>query len=363
LHITAGTKIGSYEIVDALGAGGMGHVYRATDTRLGREIAIKTLPAEVAKDAGALARFEREARFLAALNHPNIASIYGVEEWEGERFLVLELVPGETLDAIVARGPLPLRDALRIAGEVANGLEAAHEAGIIHRDLKPSNVRVTPSGHVKILDFGIAKAITPHPADMTHAATMESDLTRAGGTVGTPAYMSPEQFQGGDVDRRTDVWSFGCLLYEMLTGRRPFDGRTYLELADAIRHTEPDWSALPRDTPPHVQQVIGRCLRKDPRERLHDIADVRLELREAVAVRVEPPRAWARSAIAALIAIVVIGLLVWSLRRTSAPESRPASVGALKLSSLTFDEGVEQFPSWSPDGKSIAYAGEVQGLR
>ena len=357
MHITAGTRIGSYEIVEALGAGGMGEVYRATDPRLGREIAIKALPHELAHDDETLARFEREARFLAALNHPNIATIYGIEEHDGERFLVLELVRGETLDAIV---PLPLDRTVSIAIEIASALEAAHDAGIVHRDLKPSNVKITPDGRVKLLDFGIAKSLPPVKSDLSRGATAERDLTHAGAVVGTPAYMSPEQIRGGEIDRRADIWAFGCLLYEMLAGRRAFDGTSYLELADAIRGSEPDWNALPRGTPERLQRLIARCLRKDPRERLHDIADARLELEEIGSDRrATTPRLMAVFVAAAIVALLaVIGTLLWRQ-----PSSVRLSPRAVKLTQLTFTEGVEEFPAWSPDGRSIVYCGHVSGLR
>lgn len=362
LHITTGTRIGAYEIVGELGAGGMGNVYRATDPRLGREIAIKALPHDLAHDSAALARFEREARFLAALNHSNIAAIYGIEEQSGERFLVLELVRGESLDALLARGPLPLDQALRMAIEIASALEAAHEAGIVHRDLKPSNVRITPEGHVKLLDFGIAKHLAP-VIDVSKAATMANDLTRAGSVVGTPAYMSPEQIRGAEVDRRSDIWAFGCLLFEMLTGRRAFNGHNYIELADAIRSGESDWSALPKSTPERLRRLTARCLKKDPHERLHDIGDARVELEEIAAERAggrarKIPRLMFVALIAAAAAITA-GLM---LSRRPSP-ALPSSTAAPKLTQLTFAEGVEEFPAWSPDGASIVYSADVAGIR
>ncbi|HEX9502636.1 MAG TPA: protein kinase, partial [Thermoanaerobaculia bacterium] len=357
MHITSGTRIGSYEIVDSLGAGGMGNVYRATDPRLGREIAIKTLPPELAHDEAALTRFEREARFLAALNHPNIASIYGIEEHAGERFLILELVPGETLDSRIAHEPLSLDETLRVALDVAHALEAAHEAGIVHRDLKPSNVKITPDGRVKLLDFGIAKTL-PSATDLSRASTMASDLTRGGTVIGTPAYMSPEQIRGAEVDRRSDIWAFGCLLYEMLTGRRAFNGNSYIELADAIRSADPDWTALPRGTPDRLRRLVMHCLRKDPRERLHDIGDARVELQEIAAERA-PTRAQKPWWIAIALAIIaVVAMLIW--KRPPAPRSTSA---APKLTQFTFAEGLEEFPAWSPDGNSIVYSGDVSGIR
>ncbi len=315
----------------------MGNVYRASDTRLGREIAIKTLPPALARDPAALARFEREARFLASLNHPNIATIYGIEEHDGGRFLILELVPGETLEAVLARGPLSLDQTLKIALEVATALEAAHEAGIIHRDLKPSNVKITPDGRVKLLDFGIAKNL-PSATDASSAAT----VTRVGMLIGTPAYMSPEQIRGGEVDRRSDIWSFGCLLYEMLTGRRAFKGTTYIELADAIRNTEPDFTALPE----RVRRVVMHCLKKDPTDRFNNIGDARRELQEG------EPSAGRSGIFAAII----------SAFRNPRQERQP-SPPVLRLKQFTFAAGIEEFPAWSPDGGAIVYSRDVGGLR
>lgn len=342
--LTPGTRIGAYEIIDLLGEGGMGSVYRATDARLGREIAIKTLPPDLARDEHALARFEREARFLAALNHPNIATIHGIEEQRGERFLVLELVHGATLDNVV---PLPVERATKTAIEIAAALEAAHDAGIVHRDLKPSNVKITPDGRVKLLDFGIAKQVVAAD-ETTNASTAIAGLTRAGTVVGTPAYMSPEQLRGDDVDRRTDVWSFGCLLYEMLSGRRAFDGRSYLELADSIRGKEPDWSALPRGTPERVRRLIARCLQKDPRDRLRDIRDARLELQQNDEQKPVTPR--------------FLDSLISAFRR---PKHEPVVVAArpLRLRQFTFAAGVEEFPAWSSDGRAIVYSRDVGGIR
>ena len=362
MQIISGTRIGGYEVVEPLGAGGMGNVYRAADRRLGRDVAIKTLPPDLAQDPAALARFEREARFLASLNHPNIAAIYGIEEFDGERFLILELVPGTTLE-----GPIPVDEAIRIAIDIASALEAAHQAGIIHRDLKPSNVKITPDGRVKTLDFGIAKQVPGAAKDLTGQVTVESDLTRDGSIVGTPAYMSPEQIRGGEIDRRADIWAFGCVLYEMLTGKRAFGGRAFMEVADAVQHNDPDWSALPGNTPQQVRHVLSRCLNKDPRERLHDIADARLELQEIAADRRMPSGTGKRNAgsmviVLAAIAVIAVAIVGWRLMRTRA--THPAtSPTALKLTQFTVAAGLEEFPSWSPDGNSIVYAGDVHGVR
>ncbi|MBI1789026.1 MAG: serine/threonine protein kinase [Acidobacteria bacterium] len=233
-----GQTLGHYKIEEQLGAGGMGVVYRATDSKLGRQVAIKVLPERFAQDPERLARFEREARMLAALNHPNIAAIHGLEESGGTYYLVLELVPGKTL-----QGPLPLEEALPIAGQIAEALEAAHEKGIVHRDLKPANVKITPEGKVKVLDFGLAK---PHLAGPEgEGSTVSVDATREGAILGTGSYMSPEQARGRPVDKRTDIWAFGCVLYEMLTGRRAFPGNTISDCMAAVLAREPDWDALP----------------------------------------------------------------------------------------------------------------------
>jgi Tol biopolymer transport system component len=359
VQIATGTRLGSYEILDALGAGGMGVVYRAADARLGRHVAIKLLPEALARDDDALARFEREARFLASLNHPNIAAIYGIEEHAGERFLVLEYVPGDTLEDLLTQGPLPPDRTLRIGLQVASALEAAHEANIIHRDLKPSNVKVTPEGRVKLIDFGIAK----HAA----APVGEDDdtvLTRAGSIMGTPQFMSPEQVFGEPVDRRADIWAFGCLLFEMLTGRRAFPGRTFLEVADAVRTREPDWSALPHGTGEPLRRVIVRCLKKDPHDRLRDIGDARVELEDAATELAGSRRQWGSRSTIALGAAGVVALLVLTAvvtRRSARGSDRSPSTVTLKQ--FTSANGVEQFPAWSGDGSSIVFSGDAGGVR
>jgi serine/threonine-protein kinase len=284
MTLAPGTRLGPYEIVAPLGAGGMGEVYRARDSRLGRDVAIKVLPAAFAGDADRLARFRREAQALAALNHPNVAAIYGLEEGSGAPHLVLELVSGETLAARLSRGALPMRDALALAVQVAAAIEAAHERGIVHRDLKPGNVMVSETGLVKVLDFGLAKSEPPAVAgadsaeDVTRTAVAAP--TEAGIILGTAAYMSPEQARGRAVDRRSDVWSFGCVLYECLAGRAAFAGGTVSDLIARILEREPDWTALPAGTPTRLRELLRRCLRKDSGERPRDMRDVRLELAE-----------------------------------------------------------------------------------
>ncbi len=287
MTLTPGTRLGPYEIVAPLGAGGMGEVYRARDARLRRDVAIKALPAAFASDPERLARFRREAQTLASLNHPNIAAIYGLEEASGASHLVLELVEGETLGALLARGPLSTPEALRLGIQVAAALEAAHEGGVVHRDLKPGNVMITPRGVAKVLDFGLAKSDAPLPpgGDSSESPTLtaHAGATVAGTILGTAAYMSPEQARGKPIDRRSDVWSFGCLLFECLAGRPAFGGETVSDLIARILEREPDWSALPAGAPPRVRVILRRCLRKEAEARPRDIRDVRLELEEITA--------------------------------------------------------------------------------
>ena len=281
MSLTVGERFaGHFEVTAVLGAGGMGEVYRARDTRLNRAVALKILPDAFAADPDRLARFQREAELLASLNHPNIAQIHGIEEEDGTRALVLELVEGPTLEERIADGPLSLDDALEIATQVADALEAAHEAGVVHRDLKPANVKVRDDGTVKVLDFGLAKALDPGSgtADPHASPTVATAATRMGVIVGTAAYMSPEQARGRAVDRRTDVWAFGAVLFEMLTGRRAFAGDDVTGILAEVIKTEPAWATLSVDVPPAVSGVLRRCLQKDPKDRMRDIGDVRLGL-------------------------------------------------------------------------------------
>ncbi len=281
-ELQPGRRLGVYEIQTMLGAGGMGDVYRARDSQLGRDVAIKVLPAAFVKDRERLARFEREARLLAALNHPHIGAIYGVENVDGVRALVLELVEGETLADRIARGPVSVANALPIARQVADALEAAHEKGIVHRDLKPANIKIAPDGSVKVLDFGLAKVGESSGPDRSHSPTVTISGVHEGVLLGTVAYMSPEQARGQAVDKRADIWAFGCVLYEMLTGRTAFPGQTVSDHIAAILEHEPDWNALPATMPPVIQRLLQRCLEKDPKRRLHDIADARIEIDDAL---------------------------------------------------------------------------------
>ena len=286
MSLAAGTRLDQYEVTAALGAGGMGEVYRARDTRLHRDVAVKILPQLFAQDPERLARFQREAQVLAALNHQNIAQIYGVEDTAGVVALVMELVEGPTLaEVIPSPGGMPIDDALQAARQIAEGLEAAHEQGIIHRDLKPANVKVRHDGVVKVLDFGLAKAMTSDALSGAAARAIENSptmtspaVTQIGVLLGTAAYMAPEQARGKIIDRRVDIWAFGCVLFEMLSGRRPFDGETVTDVLSAIVSREPDWSALPARVPASVRQLLRRCLEKDPRKRLRDIGEARLAL-------------------------------------------------------------------------------------
>src|SRR5436190_5328835 len=363
MSLVAGARIGPYEIVSALGAGGMGEVYRARDSKLGRDVAIKLLPALFSTDPERLALLAREARLLAALNHPHIATIHGLEEAGGVRALVMELVEGPTLSEKLAQGSwsrarpgVLVADALRIAGEIARGLEAAHEKGIIHRDLKPGNIKFSADGRVRLLDFGLVKAFSDGgPAsDLEHLATITAAELADGGIVGTPAYMSPEQARGQAVDKRTDIWAFGCVLYEMLAGRTTFPGKTVSDTIAAIIEREPDWAALPAETPPAVRQLLRRCLEKDPQQRLHDIADARIELDDVKSGALVPGpiaragrRGWLISTAVVVLVAAAAAAAAWRLRPVSAaPEVR------LELTTPpTRDVSV----AVSPDGRNIVF--------
>ena len=296
MPLAPGTRIGSYEITSPIGAGGMGEVFRARDLRLGRDVALKVLPDSLADDPERRARFEREARALASLNHPNIAQIY--EMTPGVLSIVMELVEGQSLEELIrASGRLPVEQAVPIAREIADALEAAHASGIVHRDLKPANIRITPAGTTKVLDFGLAKALDPvRQADIANSPTFTGQVahspagTQLGVILGTAAYMAPEQARGKAVDQRADIWAFGAVLFEMLTGRRAFDGVEVTDVLAAILKSDPDWSQLPSDVPASIRRLLRRCLEKNPGRRLSAIADARLELdeRDPQPVPVEP---------------------------------------------------------------------------
>ena len=367
--------LGHYQLESQLGAGGMGIVYQATDTRLGRQVAIKLLHESFAKDPERLARFDREARLLASLNHSNIAAIHGLEEAGGVKFLVLEYAPGETLAALLAKGPLPFRQVLEVGRQIAEALEAAHEKGVIHRDLKPENIKITPEGKVKVLDFGLAKALEEaRPAGgEAGTATITAEMTRAGTVMGTPAYMSPEQASGKAVDRRTDIWAFGCVMYEALTGKRTFPGDGTTDVLAGVLARDPDWGALPATTPENVRSLLRRCLTKDPQSRLHDIADARLELEDVlagrVAVTVTAPlrRPVGKLILAGVAAGLVIGAIavgIWTWRSAG-----PAVPPRVVRFTIDLPPGQRIVPSWdthftfSRDSKTLLYlANAVTGI-
>jgi eukaryotic-like serine/threonine-protein kinase len=290
MNIASGTKLGAYEITGAIGAGGMGEVYRARDSKLGRDVAIKVLPEAFARDPERMARFQREAKVLASLNHSNIAAIYGFEDSNGTHALVMELVEGPTLADRIKHARIPIDESLRIARQIADALECAHERGIVHRDLKPANVKVTNDDAVKVLDFGLAKAIEGDASsiDISTSPTISRMATQAGILLGTAAYMSPEQAKGKSVDWRADVWAFGCVLYEMLTGKRAFDGETNTDTLAAVIRAEPNWSQLPAATPLRVRVLLQRCLQKDPKQRLRDIGEARISIEEVLSGSPDP---------------------------------------------------------------------------
>ena len=365
MAITPGTRIGVYEILGSLGAGGMGEVYRARDTKLERDVALKVLPPAFTEDVDRMARFRREARLLASLNHPHIGTIYGFEDGGHIPALVLELVDGETLDDRLTRGPVPLSEALAVAEHIADALDAAHGAGIVHRDLKPSNIKITPDGVVKVLDFGLAKAASEGSTpDLSRSPTMMTGQTSAGVILGTVAYMSPEQARGKAVDKRTDIWAFGCVLYQMLTGRLAFRGETVSDTIVAILERDADWTALPAGTPPAVRRLQERCLEKDSRRRLRDIGDVRHWLEDHTGgepgVTVAAPSLW-RSLGWLLGGIALASAVFAGWQRWTSPAEAP--VRNVQLHRLTDFVGMEDSPAISPDGKTVAFVARAGSKR
>ncbi len=368
-----GRSIAHYQVISTIGSGGMGVVYRASDTKLRRDVAIKVLPAHFAHDQDRLRRFKNEAHVLATLNHPHIAAIYGIEEVDAAIALVLELVEGPTLADLLMKGPLPIAEALTLARQIAEALGAAHEKRIVHRDLKPANIKVTPSGTVKVLDFGLAKAFGIEAADqdLSQAMTLAATESRAGMIIGTAPYMSPEQSSGKPVDRRTDIWAFGCVLYEMLTAQKAFEGGTVSETLARILEREPEWTSLPLTIPSGIRIALRRCLEKDPTRRLHDIGDARIEIEDALAGRsVEAPPvaqpARRRPMLAAALAGLLLGaigagLLLWRPGNTAAP---PPVVRF----SFDLPQGQSMKPTWnaqlmfSPDSSILAYSHDVNGV-
>ena len=358
MSLAPGTRVGVYEIVAPIGAGGMGEVYRARDTRLGREAAIKVLPEHFASDGERVARFEREARTLASLNHPHIAQIYGLEQSDATVALVMELIAGEDLAERIARGPIAASEALAIARQIADALDAAHGQGIVHRDLKPANVRVRDDGTVKVLDFGLAKPVEG-PASASSGATITSPaMSMPGVVLGTAAYMAPEQAKGRPIDKRADIWAFGCVLYEMVTGRRPFAGEDVSETIASILRSEPDWSGVPAS----LRECIESCLQKDPRRRLRDIGDLALVLGHAntAAPAARPasmPLTVKAIAAASLVALVISGVMLWRARTPDTQSTAAAIRMLLRFPSTALLQLGSNQPSLaiSPDGRTIVY--------
>ena len=373
MSLAPGRKLAHYEILEPIGKGGMGEVYRARDTKLGRDVAIKVLPEEFARDRERLERFEREARLLAQLNHANIATLHGLEQHDGQQFLVMELVEGETLAERIARGPIPVDEAIQLFIQIAEGLRAAHEKGIIHRDLKPSNIKIDPEGKVKILDFGLAKAFSTE-GDVSAETSQSPTLTKGtalGAIMGTASYMSPEQARGMPVDRRTDIWAFGCVFSEALTGRKVFDGATATDIIAAVVRAEPDWTALPPELPAGARRLLERCVRKEPSRRLHHMGDAVLELADTssepdlVNRLAQTPNAsvrrWRIATLgASALAVVLAGVWLVSSLRPSSPQP-------IQRWTIPFPDGLRApartgiVLDVSPDGSSIVFVGEEEG--
>jgi serine/threonine protein kinase len=369
-----GRRLLHYTIRKKIGEGGMGEVYRAWDERLSRDVAIKSLPDIFAGDSERLARLEREAKLLASLNHANIGAIHGLEESEGNRFLVLELVEGETLAARLKKGPLPLKETLDICRQIADGLEAAHEKGVIHRDLKPGNVMLTDGDKVKILDFGLAKTLHIESQATDAADSIAESMTKPGMILGTAAYMSPDQARGKNADRRTDIWAFGCVLYECLTGKRAFEGATITDTLASILNKEPEWQKIPATVPLRVRDLVRRCLQKDPRERLHDIADARIEITEILSQPYIPKNAAGHrftrlQLVAGLIAVFLlvsaaISIIIWRIK----PNPSGAQVVRTEISlppGLQLTRGtlgpIRTEIALSPDGKNLVFSARPDG--
>ncbi len=351
-----GQKVGSFEIVKMIGRGGMGVVYLARDTKLERSVAIKSIPADLAGDSTARTRFRREAKLLALLNHPNIAVIYDIIEQDGAGYLILEYVPGETLAQRIAGAPLKLEEALLIGRQVAEAVSAAHKKGVVHRDLKPGNIKITPDGRVKVLDFGLAKA------SVGGGKSGETDVTQPGRVIGTPAYMSPEQARGKDTDHRTDIWSFGCIMYQMLTGHLPFEGETATDTLARIIEREPDWELLPQDTPTNIRVLLHRCLEKDPDRRLGDIADAAIQISEALTLPATAPQLRRIAMITGAVVIVVVAsIAAWLIpRERGVPSSKEIRIVVLPFENLGPTED-EYFAAGITDAIT-ARLGGIHGL-
>ena len=366
--VAPGVRVGGYEIVAPLGAGGMGEVWQARDTRLDRAVALKLLPEEFTRDPDRMARFEREAKVLASLNHPNIAAIYGLEAHGDQHVLIMELVAGEDLSDRLKRGPLPVSDALDVASQIGEALAEGHAKGIVHRDLKPANVRVSRDGRIKVLDYGLAKtlprAAASDPGLLSQAPTLASPSSH-GTILGTAAYMSPEQARGQPVDEQADIWAFGVVLFEMLSGRRPFRGGTVTDTLAEILMKDPDWTELPFGTPEPVQRLLRRCLERDAKRRLHSIADARIELREATTPSTGSGRGWSLAAggrhgkhlVASAVLALVALASAWALRSWRGPGELQTG----RMTRVTTAPGLEIDPALSPDGHILAYAAGPPG--
>ena len=377
MALVPGARLGVYEVTAQIGAGGMGEVYRARDTKLDRAVAIKILPESFAHDPERLARFEREAKTLASLNHPNIAIIHGFEESNGVQALVMELVEGPTLADRIAQGPIPLADALPIAKQICEALEAAHEQSIIHRDLKPANIKVRDDGTVKVLDFGLAKALEPvtQGGDAAASPTITSPamMTGVGVILGTAAYMSPEQAKGRTADKRSDVWAFGCVLFEMLTAARAFPGEDVSDTLAAVLRGEPDWRTLPAKTPASIRRLLRRCLEKDRKRRLSDIGDARLEIDEALTMpgsdastvpATDSRKGWRRAALAAAAALIVGGTAggsaVWIATRPNQPDVVRTTIQTSGATALAISSRASGGLAITPDGSRVVYTAADQ---
>ena len=390
-----GQTISHYRIIEKLGQGGMGEVFLAHDTSLDRKVALKFLPDLFSGDPERLARFEREAKLLASLNHPNIATIYGLEQADGKRFLAMELVEGQTLAQQIERGPMPVDESLEVCRQIAEGLEAAHERGIIHRDLKPANVKITREGKVKILDFGLAKALQDEApvVDASKSPTLTDQMTRAGVILGTAAYMSPEQARGGAVDKRADVWAFGVILFELLTAKGCFPGDTVTDVLAAVVKSEPDWTALPVNTPEPARQLLRRCLAKDRKQRLRDVADARLDIEAAqsalagpgagatAAVPTATPgglwprrRAWTLAAATLVAGAAIATALIWrfhsqttvaGILRLDLPVAPADEInsGGLGTVGIMSPGGSRTALAWTPDGQALVFVGRHEGVQ
>ena len=362
-----GTTISHYKVLEKIGEGGMGVVYRATDTKLNRDVALKILPQQFASDSQRMGRFQREAEVLASLDHPNIGQIYGIEDAGQTKALVLQLIEGPTLAERIAQGPIPVEDALKIALQIAEGLEAAHEKGVIHRDLKPANIKITPEGQVKILDFGLAKALegeTPQDTNLSQSPTLTAAATQAGVILGTAAYMSPEQARGEATDKKADVWAFGCVLFEMLTGRATFGGKTVSDVLAGVLRIDPEWQNLPPNLHPRIRLLLERSLEKESKDRYQGISDARVDIQKALAdpsgvlvqptgdVVQAPPRRILPWVAAIFLAAVITGFTVWRVMRPEPPRLAQFSVSpdiALTIATNSRDLAV------SPDGEYVAF--------